>query len=93
MKKLLLAGVCAASLFTSCLGPNNAHDGIRNWNVELSSSPWVSELVFFGLWIIPVYPLAYAGDVLIFNTMGFWGTNPINDPGPYPDGFHSDEND
>jgi len=93
MKRSLLAVLCAATMFTSCLGPNRAHDSIRNWNTEVAEADWLNEVIFLGLTIIPVYPLAYLGDVVIFNTMGYWGTNPLSDPGPYPDGFHSGSSD
>ena len=93
MKQLILAGVCSLGLFTSCLGPNNAHNSIRNWNVEISDQDWVNEVVFLGFTIIPVYGFAYLGDILIFNTMGYWAENPINDPGPYPEGFKNGSKD
>lgn len=34
-------------------------------------------------WILPVYPLCLAGDIVIFNSIEFWGgNNPINEPDP-----------
>ncbi|MCA8979901.1 MAG: DUF3332 family protein [Planctomycetes bacterium] len=89
MKQLLIAGLCAAGLFTSCLGPNRAHDSITNWNANLSEQHWVGEVVFIGFHIIPVYQFAYLGDIVIFNTMGYWGENPLKDPGAFPEDFHS----
>tara|TARA_R110002126_G_scaffold25583_9_gene87537 strand:- start:7496 stop:7789 length:294 start_codon:yes stop_codon:yes gene_type:complete len=83
--KLLAAAALALPLATSCLGPNNAHDGLRNWNATVTETEWVNEVIFLGMNIIPVYGLAYFGDVVIFNTIDYWsGDNPFADPGPFP---------
>lgn len=74
-------GVAAALSFTSCIGPNNAYNGISSWNSKLSESKWVNELAFLGLNIIPVYPIVLWGDYLIFNSVEFWtGDNWIAKP-------------
>jgi hypothetical protein len=88
MKKALLASVLALGLVgSSCLGPDNLYGQVKNWNAGLSEQDWLDEIVFLGLWIIPVYPIALLGDVVIFNTWGYWtGDNPISDPGPF-EGF------
>ena len=90
MKRALVAAVLALSLSSaSCLGPDHAYGQIKNWNAGLSDQDWVNELVFLGLCIIPVYPIALTGDWLIFNTIGYWsGSNPISDPGAFK-GFTS----
>lgn len=93
MKTLLLAAICAASLFPSCLGPNHAHTSIRNWNAEVAEADWLNEVLFLGMHIIPVYQFAYLGDVVIFNTMGYWGENPLKDPGEFPEGWHHEKKD
>ena len=73
----------------SCLGPNRALSSLSTWNAQLSTQDWINEVVFLGLIVVPVYPVAFAADVLVFNTMDYWqGENPINDPGPFPDTFH-----
>ncbi len=86
MKKLALACILSLGiLFSGCLGPNNLHDSIRNWNAELAEQDWLNETIFIGLNIVLVYPLAYLGDILVLNTIDYWsGENPINDPGPFP---------
>jgi hypothetical protein len=90
IKSALLAATLALVLgSSSCLGPDHAYGQIKNWNAGLSDQKWLNEVVFLGLWIIPVYELTLLGDVLIFNTVGYWGENPIKDPGPFP-GFHKD---
>ena len=86
MKKLVLALVLSlSSICSGCLGPNNLHNTIRNWNADATEPDWLNEVIFVGLTIIPVYGLAYLGDILIFNTVDYWsGNNPIEDPGPFP---------
>ena len=86
MKKSLVAAALALSLTApSCLGPDNLYHSVKNWNVGLSSQDWVNEVVFLGMLIIPVYPIALLGDVLILNPIGYWTSkDTINDPGPFP---------
>jgi hypothetical protein len=86
MKKHALALVLALALPCSgCLGPDNAHNSIRNWNANATEHDWLNEVIFIGLTVVPVYGLAYLGDILIFNTIDYWsGDNPIEDPGPFP---------
>ena len=93
MKKLLLPLALSIALGTSsCLGPDNLYGSIKNWNAGLSEQDWVNELVFLGLVIIPVYPLALTGDVLIFNTITYWsGKDTIKNPGEFP-GFMREKN-
>lgn len=70
----------AAGLFcTSCLGSNNAFKNIQNWNKEMSENRWVRQGVSFAFWIIPVYPICLLADILLFNSIEYWGgDNPIN---------------
>jgi len=84
IKKFL--GVALLALgFSSCLGPDNLYGSIKNWNAGLSKKDWVTEIVYIGLNIIPVYPLALLGDVVVFNTITYWtGNDTINDPGQFP---------
>lgn len=85
MKKSLIAAALTLGLLSSsCLGPNNLYNGIRNWNAEVTEQDWLNEVIFIGFWIIPVYPIASFGDIVIFNTIGYWGENPIKDPGEFP---------
>lgn len=90
IKNALLSGILALALgSTSCLGPDNAYRSIKNWNADLADQDWLNEVVFLGLHIIPVYPIALFGDVVIFNTIDYWsGNNTINDPGEFK-GFSS----
>lgn len=79
MKKSLLCLAMAASILsTSCLGSYSAFNGLREWNSEVSDSKFVNNLLFWGLWIVPVYEIFIFGDTLIFNTIEFWsGSNPL----------------
>lgn len=65
-------------LFSSCLGSYSAFNGLKDWNSQISDSPFVNNLVFWGLWILPVYEIFLIGDTLIFNVIEFWsGSNPV----------------
>lgn len=79
MRKLTLTAVMALSILcTSCLGSFSAWNGLKDWNETASDNKFVNNAIFWGLNIIPVYPLFYAGDVIIFNLIEFWsGDNPI----------------
>jgi len=89
MKKALLAAALFVGFNSSCLGPDNLYNSVKNWNAELSEQDWVNEVVFLGLSIVPVYGIALFGDVLIFNTIDYWtGNDTISDPGEFP-GFSS----
>jgi hypothetical protein len=81
MKKLLIAGALALGLMnTSCIGTNQAFNGIHEWNQGMSDSKWVQEGVHLALWIVPVYNFALLGDIVIFNSVEFWtGDNPLAD--------------
>ncbi len=79
MKKTLATLALAACAFLpGCYGPNNAWNNLHDWNGKVTESKWGNEAVFLALNIIPVYGFCYLGDVLIFNSMEFWGMkNPI----------------
>lgn len=86
MKKRLIALALALGLASSsCLGPDNAYNSLKNWNAELSDQDWLNEIVFLGLYIIPVYPIVHFVDIVVLNTIGYWtGDNPVKDPGAFP---------
>lgn len=86
MKKTFLAAALALGITgSSCLGPDNLYNSVKNWNAELSDQDWINEVVFLGFNIIPVYSLALFADVLVLNTIHYWsGSNPVDDPEPFP---------
>lgn len=70
--------LAAAVLSTSCLGSFHAVSGLKSWNDSISDNKFVNNLLFWGMNIIPVYPLFVLGDTLVFNVIEFWsGSNPI----------------
>ncbi len=76
--RIISLGLISSLLFTSCIGSFSAFNGLREWNESVTDSKFGNEMVFLALWIIPVYQLASFGDLIIFNTIEFWGgTNPI----------------
>lgn len=85
MKKALLSLVLALGLTTSgCLGPDRLYNTVKNWNAEMFERDWLNELVYVPMHII-VLPFCLVGDILIFNTIGYWSDNYlIEDPGPFP---------
>ena len=89
IRKKTVAALCAVALMaTSCLGPDNARNSLRNWNAEVTDKDWANEAIFLGLTIIPVYFVVTLADILVFNTVQYWGdSNPISDPGPFPSSF------
>jgi hypothetical protein len=86
MKKTILAAALALSISsTSCLGPDNLYNNVKNWNAEVTDQDWLNEAIFLGLNIIPVYGIALFVDIVVLNTINYWtGNNPVNDPGPFP---------
>ncbi|PKP44522.1 MAG: hypothetical protein CVT96_01130 [Bacteroidetes bacterium HGW-Bacteroidetes-13] len=79
MKKPLIALVLTASILSSsCLGEFKAFNNLKDWNKGVSDSKFVNNAIFWGFFIIPVYPLFFLGDLIIFNVIEFWsGSNPI----------------
>lgn len=76
--KIISLSLLSSVLFTSCIGSFSAFNGLREWNENVTDSKFGNEIVFLALWVIPVYQLASFGDLIVFNTIEFWGgTNPI----------------
>jgi len=72
VKKFLIAAVLSLGLFSSCLGPNKWFNGLHDWNNKVSENRWANEGIFVVLTIIPVYSIAYLGDILISNSIHWW---------------------
>ncbi len=67
----------AALGLQGCYGQFGLTKKIYDWNGSLGDK-WVSSVVMVGMCIIPVYPLATAGDALILNAVEFWtGKHPM----------------
>lgn len=81
MRKILLpvcvVALASSMLFTSCIGSFKLTNKVLSWNRQIGNK-FVNELVFVGLWILPVYEISAIADALIINSIEFWsGTNPI----------------
>lgn len=76
--KVLVMVVAASFMLNSCLGSFSAFNNLRSWNEGAANGKFVNNLIFWGLHIVPVYPLFFIGDLIIFNVIEFWsGSNPI----------------
>lgn len=76
--KMWIAVVLAVGVTAGCYGPFNLTRKLHKWNGEVSHQKWVQEGVFLGMVILPVYAFASLGDMIIFNSIEFWGgKNPI----------------
>jgi hypothetical protein len=70
---LIMAGL----MLGGCYGPFHLTRRVHTWNGQVGDK-WVNEFVFLVLGFLPVYGLALAGDVWIFNAIEFWtGENPM----------------
>jgi hypothetical protein len=55
---------------------------LHTWNREIENR-WLGEGVFLVLRYVPVYALCTIGDLLLFNSIEFWGgTNWVDPPNP-----------
>jgi hypothetical protein len=74
---LILAGLALSN--TACIGRMAVSAEVRKFNLGVTEDKWGREIVFLALYIIPVYPIAGAIDLIIVNSLEFWtGTNPLN---------------
>jgi hypothetical protein len=72
MKRLVpLALVAALAAQPACYGSYSATRALHRWNGHVTASPIGNSVINFGLWVIPVYPLCFVGDFLIFNNIEF----------------------
>ena len=80
-KHRIVALVLFATLSaTSCIGPNEAFNSLHSWNGEVTDQKWAQAGIHLAFWLVPAYPLCLLGDILVFNSIEFWGgQNPIKD--------------
>jgi hypothetical protein len=78
-KQLIMATVVALSasmMMQSCIGSFALFNKVKRWNDQVDNK-FVNELIFVAMWILPVYELSFAADLLILNSIEFWsGSNP-----------------
>lgn len=78
MIRTLALALCLSVALSGCYGPFNLTRRLHKWNGEIGGK-WINEFVFLGLAVLHVYTFAALGDVVIFNTVEFWGgKNPVN---------------
>lgn len=83
-RTLRFVALAALSLGASCIGPNNAFRSVQAWNSDATGSKWANEAIHVAFWIVPVYQLTLLGDIVIFNSVEFWGgNNPVREPKPF----------
>lgn len=82
MRRKTIAAVAAVALiisisFQSCIGSFSLTNKVLSWNRSVSNK-FVNELVFFAFWVLPVYEVTAAADLLVINSIEFWsGNNPL----------------
>lgn len=82
MKKRYLTVAVVLSLtasltLSSCLGSFALINKVISWNRQVGNK-YVNEIVFFALWVLPVYELTMLADVVVLNSIEFWsGSNPV----------------
>lgn len=79
--KLLAAIAVSITLLCmpGCIGRMALTGKVTDFNLSVTENNWGREGVFLGLHIIPVYPFAAFGDLLIVNSIEFWtGENPLS---------------
>ena len=76
---MMVVGVCLMTMTTGCIGRMAVAGKVMEWNLRVAQEKWPREIVFFLLYVVPVYPIAGAIDLIIVNSIEFWtGTNPVN---------------
>lgn len=69
--------IASSMMFTSCIGSFALTNKLLTWNNQIGNK-FLNEIVFFAFWIIPVYEVTSAADLIVLNTVEFWsGSNPI----------------
>ena len=69
--KLVAVLLSMSLMLSSCIGSFNLTNKVKDWNESLGNK-FVSELVFIGMHIIPVYPLTIMADAVVLNSIEFW---------------------
>lgn len=78
-KKIAIVGLVSSVIFTttSCIGGFRLFNNVVKWNKSMSKEPFINEIVFVILWVLPVYEVAMLGDLFIFNSIEFWTGNNV----------------
>ena len=55
-------------------------NSLHEWNRGAAENKWAVEGIYVAFWVLPVYPLCLVADLLVFNSIEWWGgENPIDD--------------
>lgn len=55
-----------------CLGSYSATNKLNSWNKTATGDKLLNSFLHFGLWVVPLYELAFIGDFLIFNNVEYF---------------------
>jgi hypothetical protein len=73
MKRLASIALLASALAQpACYGSYSAAHALHRWNGHATGSEVANSVIHFGLYVVPVYELAWVGDFFIFNTVEFF---------------------
>jgi len=79
-KQLIIVTVTALAtsvMLSSCLGSFAMFNKVKAWNEQVGDK-FINEVIFVAMWILPVYQLSFAADLLVLNSIEFWsGSNPL----------------
>lgn len=79
MTRKVVAVIALAMSLSGCMGRNALSGKALRFNLTTAEGRWTREGLFFGMIVIPVYPIFKLVDLLLFNSIEFWtGTNPLN---------------
>ena len=79
MTRKIIAGLLLATTLSGCMGHNALTRKVLKFNLTTAEGRWTRELLFVGLWVIPVYLISAVVDIVLINTIEFWtGKNPLN---------------
>ena len=85
MRRTLVVLAALAITQSACFGSFAATRALYRFNKGISGDKFIQELLFLGLIIVPAYSLFVFGDVILFNSIEFWGgSNPIQGDSSQP---------
>jgi len=77
MKRLAIPALAVILILSACTGSFTLTNKVNKFN-KTFENPWVEEVVFLAMVIVPVYEISLIADMLIFNSIEFWtGENPV----------------
>jgi hypothetical protein len=86
MTRKIIAGLLLTTTLSGCMGNNALTRKALKFNLTTAEGRWTRELLFVGMWVIPVYLVTWFVDVLFINSVEFWtGKNPLSGRGAVVD--------